>query len=315
MLATGFAPWITPSGRAIGAPAALKLAWNATSVCLASVAAAVHRGIFAKHNLNVELINFGGATEQLLEAIATGKADGGVGMALRWLKPLEQGFDVRLTAGAHGGCLRLLTAKAAGITDIKGLRGKTIAINDMASPAKNFFSVVLAKHGIDPNREVQWRQFPTELLGLAVDKGEAQAVAHQDPVTWLLAKDGKLVELATNVSGEYQQRVCCVVGIRDALIRKDRATASALTRALLEAQDWTSARPEQAAQVFAQYARASVEDLSAMLRSMTHHHHPVAGDLKKELVLYTEELKLVSVIKASTDATKFAERIYADVLS
>ncbi len=32
-------------------------------------------------------------------------------MALRWLKALEQGFDVKLTAGTHGGCLNLLTAK------------------------------------------------------------------------------------------------------------------------------------------------------------------------------------------------------------
>ena len=38
-------------------------------------------------------------------------------------------------------------------------------------------------------------------------------------------------------------------------------------------------------------------------------------DLKKELALYAEELKLVSVFKPSTDTAKYAERIYADVLS
>jgi NitT/TauT family transport system substrate-binding protein len=32
-------------------------------------------------------------------------------------------------------------------------------------------------------------------------------------------------------------------------------------------------------------------------------------------VLYTDELKAVNVIKKSTDSTKFAERIYLDVLS
>ncbi len=61
--------------------------------------------------LDVEFVNFGNSTDVLLEAIATGKADAGVGMALRWLKALEQGFDVKLTAGTHGGCLNLLTAK------------------------------------------------------------------------------------------------------------------------------------------------------------------------------------------------------------
>jgi len=37
--------------------------------------------------------------------------------------------------------------------------------------------------------------------------------------------------------------------------------------------------------------------------------------LKKQLLLYTDELKAVNVIKKSTDSAKFAERIYIDVLS
>src|SRR5205823_10600895 len=88
-----------------GPPRQLKLAWNANSVCTVAALVAKDRGVFAEHNLDVELFNFGGTTDQLLEAIATGKADAGLGLALRWLKPLEQGFDVRVTAGVHGGCI------------------------------------------------------------------------------------------------------------------------------------------------------------------------------------------------------------------
>jgi NitT/TauT family transport system substrate-binding protein len=87
-------------------------------------------------------------------------------MALRWLKPLEQGFDVRITAGVHGGCIRLLGSKAADITSLESLRGKTIAISDQASPAKNFCSIEFAKNGIDPVRDVDWRQYPADLLRL-----------------------------------------------------------------------------------------------------------------------------------------------------
>jgi NitT/TauT family transport system substrate-binding protein len=52
-----------------------------------------------------------------------------------------------------------------------------------------------------------------------------------------------------------------------------------------------------------------------MLRSHTHHHHPIGADLKKQIALYTDELKLVNVIKPSTDANRFADRVYVDVLS
>jgi NitT/TauT family transport system substrate-binding protein len=98
-----------------GPPRQLTLAWNASSICTVAGPVAKERGVFAKHNLNVDFVNFGGSTEQLLEAIATGKADAGIGMALRWLKPLEQGFDVRIAAGVHGGCMRLLGAKSSNI--------------------------------------------------------------------------------------------------------------------------------------------------------------------------------------------------------
>jgi len=298
-----------------GPPRALKLAWNATAICTSAAPVAKERGFFARHNLDVEFVNFGGSTEQLLEAIATGKADAGIGMALRWLKPLEQGFDVRITAGIHGGCMRLLGSKAQGIETLEALQGKTIAISDQASPTKNFFSILFLKRGINPD-SIQWRQYPSNLLSLAVEKGEAQALADADPLTFLWLKEGKLNELATNLSGEYATRTCCVLAIRGSLVRDEKPVATALTRALLEAGDHVAHEPSDAAGIFFSYGgKGSIEDLTAMLRSHTHHHHPVGGDLKEQIALYADELKLVNVFKPSTNSAKFAERVYADVLS
>jgi NitT/TauT family transport system substrate-binding protein len=266
------------TGQGLSGPQrALTLAWNATSVCTAAAPVAKERGVFAKHNLDVDFINFGDSTE-LLEAIATGKADAGIGMALRWLKPLEQGFDVRISAGVHGGCMRLLGSKSAGITTLESLSGKSIAISDQASPAKNFFSIALAKKGIDPIKNVDWRQYPADLLPLAVEKGEAHALADNDPRTYLWLKDGKLNEVATNLSGEFADRICCVLAIRGSLIREERAAASALTRSVLEAGDLVARYPADAAAMYSAYGgKGSVQDLAAMLASHTHHNHPIGA--------------------------------------
>ncbi len=292
----------------------LRLTWNANAICTVAVPAALQRGIFAKHNLEVELVNFGGSTDQLLEALATGKADAGVGMALRWLKPLEAGFDVKLTAGIHGGCIWLLAAKDSGITDIKSLKGKTIGVGDMAGADRNFFVILLTKYGLDPNTDVEWRQFPPDLLALAIQKGEAHAVSTADPIAYLWKKKFDLVEIAGNLTGDYAHRVCCVLGIGGSLIREDRPTARALTVALLESGEWVANNPDEAAEIFSKYSTAPVTDLAAMLRVHTHHHHPIGAAFKREIALYADELKLVSVMKASTDSQKYADRVYADVL-
>jgi NitT/TauT family transport system substrate-binding protein len=299
-----------------GRPHQLTLAWNASSICTLAGPVAKERGVFAKRNLNVDFVNFGGSTEQLLEAIATGKADAGIGMALRWLKPLEQGFDVRIAAGVHGGCMRLLGAKSKDIVSLESLRGKSIAISDQASPAKNFFSIALAKNGMDPIKDVEWRQYPAELLALAVAKGEADALADNDPRTYLWFKDGTFNEVATNLSSEYASRICCVLAIRGSLVREERPVAIALTRAVLEAGDLVAHDPVDAAVVYSGYGgKGSVEDLTAMLRSHTHHNHPVGAALKEQIAIYADELRQVNVMKRSTDPDRFAERVCVDLLT
>src|SRR3977135_711025 len=204
-----------------GAPRKLKLSWNAGAVCLAPLPVAIDHGFFQKQNLDVELVNYSGSTDQLLQAIATGKSDAGLGMALRWLKPLEQGFDVKIAAGTHGGCMRVLTRADSSVKQLADLKGKIVAVGDLAGPDKNFFSIQLAKLGIDPNRDVDWRAYPGNLLNVAVEKGEVQAFLSSDPLAYLWLKDSAYKEVASNLDGEYRDKSCCIVGLRGSLVREE----------------------------------------------------------------------------------------------
>lgn len=297
----------------------LKFASNASAICLAPVFVAKDHGIFEKHGLDVEIVNFGASTEALLEAIATGKADGGIGMALRWLKALEQGFDVKITAGTHGGCSRLVALKSTGITELSQLKGKTIGVTDLAAPGKNFFSILLHQAGINPETDVKWRAFSTDVLELAAERGEIDAIADGDPRAFFWLKDTpeKYVQVASNLDHGFENRVCCIAGLSGSLVRDDPATATAVTRALLEAQDWTVARPEDAAKAFLPQApkNRTVEDLIAVLNDQTHNHTPTGADLKTEIAQYATELREINIFRRSTDPQQFAERVYADVLS
>lgn len=328
---TGRREWLCVAGGAavaavVGAAASrswaagplksVKLAWNANAICLAAAPVALERGIFERHGLKVELVNFAGSTDQLLETIATSKADAGLGMIHRWIKPLESGFDVKLVGSSHGGCSRLVGYGPAGVTELKQLKGKTIAVSDLNAPGKNFFSVLLAKAGIDPEREVSWRQFPGDMLGLAVEKGEAQAIADGDPNLLLIQRRTKgLVDLATNLSGEYAAKTCCVLGASGALVRNDKATAAALVRAIAEASDFVADNPAETARIFSPYSRASQEDLRAVLGTLTHRSHPVGTALRQEIEFYARDFKLVKVLKPGTDPARFAAHVHADVLS
>ena len=185
----------------------------------------------------------------------------------------------------------------------------------MRGPDKNFFSIQLAKLGLDPNKDVDWRLYPGNLLNLAVEKGEVQAFLSSDPLAYLWLKDSAYKEVASNLDGDYKDKSCCIVGLRGSLVREEPQVARAITQALLDAAMFTSQNPEKR------------RSRSNPMRRRRHRSPiskawcattpiiiiPVGEVLKRELQGYAEDLKKVAVFKPSTDTAKFAERIYVDV--
>lgn len=215
----------------------LTFIWTPTSPCLVVVGLGQRQGIFAKHGLEVETLNVGSDTSAILEAVALGKGDATSNNILRFIKPLESGFDVKFSAGVHAGCSYLIGSHGAGISAIADLRGKRIGLADLGNPARFLYSSVLKKAGIDPETDVTWQQYPADLFPIAIQKGEIDAFVDNHPNVYFAVKrsKGDLFELAANGSGELGQRTCCVLALGGKLVRDNRPAAAALTRAMVEA--------------------------------------------------------------------------------
>lgn len=313
------APLLSIGRKSWSAPPLKKLtfAWNQGAFCLTPIVVAKDAGIFEKNGLDVSFINYSGSTDQLLQAISTGKADAAVGMIHRWLKPLEAGFDVKIVGSVHGGCVRMVGVKQAGAVSLASLKGKTIGVSDLGSPGKHFFAILMLKHGIDPDRDVTWRQYPADLLGIAASKGEIQAIADGDPNLFLLEKEkpGFYTELASNLSDEYAHKVCCVIGARGSLVRDDRPAAAGLARSFVQAADFTRENPNEAAKIFAKYTpKFNVADLQQLYSTLTYDHHPTNVDLQQEIAYYADDFKRLGVLKKTTDSQRFAAAVYTNVL-
>src|SRR6478735_8397127 len=100
----------------------IKLEWTEVAACHSPVGFGLAKGIYAKHGLEVELFYQGASGQTLIQALATRKAEAGPGLLYDWLKPIEQGFDVRLFAGSHGGCQRVLVKPDSGIKTLTDLK-------------------------------------------------------------------------------------------------------------------------------------------------------------------------------------------------
>jgi NitT/TauT family transport system substrate-binding protein len=323
LLATG----AVASASLLAAPAVLSqpvtkkkivFAWSQAAFCHSAIPVAQEHGFFDKNGLDVELLNWAGSADTILEALSTDKAQAGAGLIHRWIKPLEAGFDVKLISAIHGGCLRLLGVKAAGVTtDLNTLKGKTIGVADLNSPGKQFFAIHLAKHGIDIDRDVQWRVYPADLLDVAAKKGEIQAIADGDPGLFLFEKrnPGVFTEIGNSAKGEYADKLCCVIGAGNKFIKKDRDVAAAIVRSLVQAADFVAENPNEGAKVFNKYTpKFSVEDLTPLIGSLTYHHHPTGKGLTAEVENFARDFRDAGILKKSTDPARFASAVTQDVL-
>jgi ABC-type amino acid transport substrate-binding protein len=182
----------------------ISFAWNAGAPCLLAITVAKDKGFFVKHGLDVDLINYAGSTDQLLETLATGKADAAVGMALRWLKPMEQGFDVKIVASLHGGCMRLLAPADSGINQVADLKGKIIGVSDMNSPAKNFFAIVIRKAGLAGLGGLRQHVCGTDRHGAHVHDLRERPVQGPRPRAILPEVGFEMVTVATVVAGRFR---------------------------------------------------------------------------------------------------------------
>ncbi len=156
--------------------------------------------------------------------------------------------------------------------------------------------------------------YASPLLKEAVDKGQVQAFVDSDPLVYLeqQSSNGDLVEVLTNVSPPWQDRFCCVLGVAGNVVRRDRASAIALTNALTEASSICASDPARIARAFLPYAKANVDVLVAILRKMHYGHTPAGNDLVQQVALYTKELRDIGVMRQDTDPHIFATRIVAN---
>src|SRR2546422_5478661 len=176
--------------------------------CEAPIYAAYEKSFFREEGLEPELVKCNWSTYK--DALALGSYDITHHLVMYFLKPIEQGLDVRFLAGIHRGCLRVQAGEKTNIHTIQDLKGKRIGVPGMGTPPFVFANRVFGTHGIDPAKDITWKVFPAGELGLAIDKGEVDAVCNAEPIGSLLIAEGEGGNIADQIMDEpYKEEYCC----------------------------------------------------------------------------------------------------------
>lgn len=277
--------------------------------CEAPIFTAVEKGFFKEEGLDVSLVKCEWANYK--DVLALGGFDVTHHLVMYFLKPLEQGLDVKFTGGIHRGCLRVQASVKGNIRSIQDLRGKRIGVPGMGTPPFIFANRVLGANGIDPKTEITWLVFPAGELGLALDKGEVDAVATAEPIGSMLIAQNKVRKIADQVEDPpYNDEYCCAVIVNGKFLAKNPKASAAATRALLKAAKWVETNPAAAARLSVEKKYlASTAEQNAVAISKIRYVPSVSG-AETAVKLAAAEMKRAAMLSPTTDPDDLAKRAF-----
>jgi len=277
--------------------------------CEAPIFTAVEKGFFKEEGLDVSLVKCD--WKNYKDVLALGGYDVTHHLIMYFLKPIEQGLDVKFTGGIHRGCLRVQAPARGSIRSIKDLRGKRIGVPGMGTPPFIFANRVLGANGIDPSKEITWLVFPAGELGLALDKGEVDAVADSEPIGSMLVAQGKVRNIADQaVDMPYADEYCCAVLVNGKFLKRNPKACAAATRALLKAAKWVEANPKAAAElsVKGKYLASTVDQNTVSISHLR--YVPSVSGAQTAVRLAAAEMKRAGMMKPSTDVERLADKAF-----
>ena len=223
----------------------------AKGLCHAPIHIAYENGFFKEQGVNVEIIPVGSAN--MADALASGQIDAGFGLVGKFVQPLENGLNMKITSGIHTGCMKLVVPSDSAIQNVADLKGKRIGVVSLADSPCLTTKRSLASEGIGvtaDNLEVEFVVYSAADLPVALQNGAIDAFADADPSVSIAQREYNLRAIIDTASDEkYKDEYCCVSFVSSELAGKNEELASKFTRAVQEASVWVEDHPDETAKL------------------------------------------------------------------
>ena len=225
------------------------------SLCLAPLHIAIDNGYFEEEfkkagvTWKVEEIDLA----NISELVATNKLDACTQLAGAMIPQIDNGLEIKFTAGLHTGCTKYYVKEGSGIESVADLKGKKIGVPAIGDSSVIALKRILYDEGIGvttENLEVEWVVYGLTDIPLALENGAIDVGALHDPVAYSAEQEygfKKILDLSTDE--KFKNEYCCMAFVTDRLAEKNPKAAAAFTRAMLKASAFVQANPEEAARI------------------------------------------------------------------
>ena len=153
-----------------------------------------------------------------------------------------------ILSGAHVGCFELFGTER--VRAIRDLKGKTVSVPELGSPAHVFLASMAAYVGLAPSKDITWvTRAPDEAVQLFTEgKIDAFLGFPPDPQELRAKRIGQVI-INSAVDRPWSQYFCCLVTGNREFVRKHPVATKRAVRAILKAADLCALEPAKVARL------------------------------------------------------------------
>jgi NitT/TauT family transport system substrate-binding protein len=266
------------TGTTNAGPVALRVAYvPATTVLPLHVAKA--QGLFAKNGLDVTLTEAANISD--IPATLGRQFDIALGTATDLIRAGAAGVDVVQVSGntvstKANPFVKLIVKPDSGITDVSGLRGKTVGTPTLSGVIHAAVKYAAKQKGLDPST-VGGVEAPTPNLPDQLKAGRIDAVEALEPIATQLVKAGN-VPIATPFDAIADPLATNFFLAQGAWATKNRLAVTRFVDSMKEARAFIESNPAEARKVLQEYTKLP-EAVASTVPLPTYDFDIRAGDL------------------------------------
>lgn len=286
----------------------LKIAYN-NSLCEAPIQMGVEKGFFEAEGLKFEMVKADAA--HMAEAIGSGQVDAGFGLLGKYLQPIDNGLDIKVTAGIHTGCTKLLVPQNSDIKSVADLKGKKVGTGGLGAAGTIITRRSLYHAGLNAsldNSDVEFVVYSESDLAQALQKGAIDAIVLGDPKASIAERDYNLKTIIdTAKDDEYKNEYCCISFVTGDVAKNHPEVAEKFTRAIMKASQWVENNKEETAkiQVEKNWVAGNAQFNAQVLS--TYNYNPALEGGYEALKTTVPDLQAIGLISPDRNSSEFIE--------
>ncbi len=289
----------------------LKIAYN-NSLCEAPIQMGVEKGFFEQEGIKFEMVKVDAA--HMPEAIGSGQIDAGFGLLGKYLQPVDNGLDIKITAGIHTGCIKVLVPQDSDIKSVADLKGKKVGTTGLGAAAPTIITRRSLYHaGLNAapdNCDVEFVVYSGSDLAQALANGAVDAIANGDPQASIAEKEYNLRPIIdTATDDEYKDEYCCISFVTGKLAQEHPELADKFTTAIMKASQWVEENKDETAkiQVEKEWVSGDPEFNASVLKNYS--YKPSVNGGYEALKVTVPDLQAIGLINKDRDPEEFIDSI------